>query len=59
MKHHFKGGDMKYLIAVKLDNTRNVEIFEFDKKKNRTDFYNDIRNHDNVKDVAFSQMEEK
>jgi hypothetical protein len=48
---------MKYLIAVKLRGVYRAEIYEFNKKKDRSRFYNDIKGYENVKDVAFSQME--
>ena len=47
---------MKYIIAVKVDNKG--EIYEFETKEQRKDFYNSINGAPHVTDIAFSEYDE-
>ena len=44
---------MKYIIAIKVDNK--AEIFEFDNKEDRSNFFKSIDGNIHIKDVAFSE----
>ena len=50
---------MKYLIAVKLKDTRDVEIYEFNNKKDRMDFSMSLRGISGVEDIAYSQIDKE
>ena len=47
---------MKYIIAVRVDNKG--EVYEFDTKEQRKDFYNSINGAPHVTDIAFSEYDE-
>ena len=48
---------MKYLIAVKLKDEREVQIYEFEYESSRMEFSEQLRHHNDVEDIAYSQIE--
>mgnify|MGYP003139176899 CR=1 FL=1 len=48
---------MKYLIAVKLKDEREVQIYEFEDKHSRMEFSEQLRHFNNVEDISYSQIE--
>ena len=48
---------MKYLVAVKLRDEREVQIYEFDNEKLRMEFTEQLLHHNNIEDIAYSQIE--
>ena len=48
---------MKYLIAVKFKDDRDVQIYQFDTEKERLVYAESLRHLDNVRDVSYSQIE--
>ena len=48
---------MKYLIAVKLKDEREVQIYEFEDKHSRMEFSEKLRHFNNVEDITYSQIE--
>ena len=49
---------LKYLIAVKFESSREVEIYEFGTEEDRTIFTESLRYRDDVQDITYSQIEE-
>ena len=48
---------MKYLIAVKFKDNREVELYEFDTEEERLIYAESLRYLGNVEDVSYSQIE--
>ena len=48
---------MKYIIAVKFTENREVEIHEFDTEEERLMYAESLRFRDDVQDVSYSQIE--
>ena len=48
---------MIYLVAVKLRDDREVQIYEFESIKDRLVFVEQLRHYDNVEDISYSQIE--
>ena len=48
---------MTYLIAVKLKEEREVQIYEFKDEQSRSDFNREVRKFDIIQDIAYSQIE--
>ena len=48
---------MKYIIAVKFTENREVEIHEFDTEEERLIYAESLRYVDNVQDVSYTQIE--
>ncbi len=50
---------MIYLIAVKLKDGRDVQIYEFKTEKERLIYAESIRHLNDVEDIAYSQIEKE
>ena len=48
---------MKYLVAVKYKDDREVQIYQFNTKQERLVFGEGLRYRDDVQDVSYSQIE--
>jgi len=48
---------MKYLVAVKYKDDRDVQIYQFNTKQERLVFGEGLRYRDDVQDVSYSQIE--
>ena len=48
---------MKYLIAVKLKDEREVQIYEFENEKSRIEFCESLRHFETIEDITYSQIE--
>ena len=48
---------MKYLIAVKFKDNREVQIYQFDTEKERLLYSERLRHFDSIEDISYSQIE--
>ena len=48
---------MKYLIAVKFENNREVQIYEFENQEERLIYAESLRYRSDVQDISYSQIE--
>ena len=48
---------MKYLIAIKFKDNRDVQIFEFNTKLERLAYSESLRHYEDVQDISYSQIE--
>tara|TARA_Y100001973_G_C5057970_1_gene261172 strand:- start:526 stop:693 length:168 start_codon:yes stop_codon:yes gene_type:complete len=48
---------MIYLVAVKLKDERDVQIYEFDTMLKRMEFTEQLRRFNDVEDISYSQIE--
>ena len=48
---------MKYLIAVKLKDEREVQIYEFEDEASRLQFSESLRHSNDIEDISYSQIE--
>jgi len=46
-----------YLIAVKLKDDRDVQVYQFDTKEERLIYAESLRHLDSVEDISYSQIE--
>tara|TARA_R100000781_G_C4001343_1_gene100415 strand:+ start:46 stop:201 length:156 start_codon:yes stop_codon:yes gene_type:complete len=50
---------MIYLVAVKLKDDKEVQIYEFKSMEDRLIFVEQLRHYDNVEDISYSQIEKE
>ena len=48
---------MKYLIAVKFRDDRDVQIYEFEDEDSRLEFSQSLRHNNDIEDISYSQIE--
>ena len=48
---------MKYLIAVKFRDDRDVQIYEFEDENSRLQFSESLRHSNDIEDISYSQIE--
>ena len=48
---------MKYIIAVKFQNNREVELYEFENEQERLIYAEGLRHRNDVQDISYTQIE--
>ena len=48
---------MKYLIAVKFEDSREVQLYEFENEEERLIYAESLRYRDDVQDISYTQIE--
>ena len=48
---------MKYIIAVKFQNSREVELYEFENEQDRLIYAESLRHRNDVQDISYTPIE--